>query len=213
MLGSIYGYVVRADTGAPVAAATVKLSSGRGSAPAATRSTDAAGWFTFDALAAGRWRVAATGPLGGSGEATASVLDNAVTEVTIGLDARPGWPIDDSADPRPDDDAGTQSEHHAAPGIVREPTRIGSVRGRVVRGRSNVPVADATIGILRGSGPAPDIAPMTDAAGHFAMDGLPWGDWVLSATDAEGRRGHATVHVRGYVAAEVVIRIGVDSAR
>ena len=83
----------------------------------------------------------------------------------------------------------------------------GSVRGRVVRADTGVPVDSATIGILRGAGPAPDIAPLSDADGRFAMDGLPPGEWVIGAIDVDGRRGSVEFRVGKCAVTDVVIEI------
>ena len=231
MRGSIYGYVVRVDPERPVAGAKVTLLGDLGSAPGATqdgvRSSNGAGWFTFDEVPAGMWRVVATGPAEGRGEARVSVFDNAITEVTIGLNGLHRWrattmnadQVNDMQDLISDEDGevrgtpaqcGPSGTQAPAP---RDPVRIGSVRGQVVRGTSGLPVPDATIGIIRGAGPAPDIAPMTNAEGRFAMDGLPWGVWTLSAMDRDGQRGQAKVRVWGNAAAEIVIQIGHDTTR
>ncbi len=231
MRGSIHGYVVRIDPERPVAEATVTLFRDFGSAPGVTqdgvRSSNGAGWFTFEEIPAGHWRVVATGPVDGRGEARVRVFDNAITEVTIDLNGLHRWraktlgpgQANDTADWRSDEDSEVRSEptrggtlEHQAP-ASRDPVRIGSVRGRVVHGATGMPVSDATIGIIRGAGPAPDIAPMTDAEGRFAMDGLPWGAWTLSAVDRDGQRGQAKVKVWGHAIAEIVIQIGHDATR
>ncbi len=231
MRGSIYGYVVRIDPERPVAGAKITLFSDFGPAPGVSqdgvRSSDGAGWFTFDKIPAGQWRVIATGPVDGRGEARVSVFDNAVTEVTIDLNGLHRWraktldpdQANDTVGWRSDEDSEVRSEPTQG-GVLepqtpqsRESVRIGSLRGRVVRGTSGIPVPDATIGIIRGAGPAPDIAPMTDSEGRFTMDGLPWGTWHLSAVDRDGQRGHAKVRVWGNAVAEIVIQIGHDTTR
>lgn len=70
----------------------------------------------------------------------------------------------------------------------------GSIRGRVVRDNSE-PVTDATIIIVRGPGPAPDIAPLTDSNGSFALEGLPAGDWHLQVRSPGGETGEQIVRV------------------
>ena len=57
------------------------------------------------------------------------------------------------------------------------------------------------------AGPAPDIAPVTNAEGKFSMDGLPWGTWRFHAIDPQGRRGTAEVHIWGYKTAKVTIKL------
>lgn len=57
MSGSVYGNVVEAETGEPVAGATVVCGKGRASeaarAPSMSAMTDSAGWFRFENLPAG----------------------------------------------------------------------------------------------------------------------------------------------------------------
>ena len=184
MHGSIHGYVVRGDTQRPAAGARVTIARGTGSAleagrrPDAGPMTDSAGWFAFSALEEGEWIVRAIGPNNGRGEARLSVFDNAVTEVTIVLNGLHRWMAT----------ALGSGDREKAP-------MTGSVRGRVVRADGGAPVADATVGVLRGAGPAPDIAPLTDALGRFALDGLPPGIWVLAATAPDGARGSAEFSV------------------
>lgn len=70
----------------------------------------------------------------------------------------------------------------------------GSVRGYVVN-EDGTPVADATIIVVRGAGPVPDIAPVTDDHGSFALDGLPEGNWRLRAQSPGGEVGEVGVVV------------------
>jgi hypothetical protein len=93
-----------------------------------------------------------------------------------------------------------------------ESNRAGSVQGRVVRASSGAPVPDATVGFVRGSGPAPDMAPLTDALGRFVIDGLTPGSWLLRALGPEGEEGEAEVRVYDYAPAHVVIELE-DRAR
>jgi len=196
MHGSIHGYVVRGDTQRPAASATVTIVRATGSAPDISREpdagpeTDSAGWFAFSALEEGDWIVRAVGPHGGRGEARLSVFDNAVTEVTIALNGLHRWMAT----------ALGSANREKAP-------MTGSVRGRVLRAKGGAPVADATVGVLRGAGPAPDIAPLTDALGHFALDGLPPGTWVLAATAPDGAHGTAEFSIHGNQETHIEIEV------
>ncbi len=197
MRGSIHGYVVRGDTRRPVAGATVAVLRGTGPAqgvcrePDAGPMTDSTGWFAFSALDEGEWFVRAIGPNNGRGEARLAVFDNAVTEVTIVLNGLQRWMAT----------ALGSGEQGKAP-------MTGSVRGRVLRADTHAPVADATVGVVRGAGPAPDIAPLTDALGRFALDGLPPGIWVLAATAPDGARGTAefSIHADQETHIEIEVR-------
>ena len=232
MHGSIHGYIIRLDNGQPVAGAQVSIvplmAHPNGRTAQQTRVTNGAGWFTVEGLPPGSWYVVALGPNGGTGEARVSVFDNATTEVTINLNGLQRWLASTLATAAQADDMADVQSRYGVPdtgpsdGVVEveeqqssrpapEPTRTGSVRGQVVCD-SGQPISDATITIVRGAGPAPDIAPVTDSEGHFAMDGLPWGDWELSATDPTGGHGWTELRIWGDEAVTVVIRIGSERA-
>ena len=83
----------------------------------------------------------------------------------------------------------------------------GSVRGRVLRRETGEPVPDATITVVTGSGSAPDIAPVTNDAGMFSLDGLPAGEWVLRAISPAGGTGEATARVSAGAAANMTIYV------
>jgi len=89
----------------------------------------------------------------------------------------------------------------------REYGMKGNVLGRVIRWDDGSPLADATITVVRGAGPAPDIAPMTDKAGRFAMDELPAGDWLLRAIGPDGELGETTIRVSAGATAKVTISV------
>ena len=84
---------------------------------------------------------------------------------------------------------------------------VGSLRGCVVRAGSGEPLGDAAIIVVRGAGPAPDIAPLTDGAGRFEFDGLPAGQWLLRALGPGGEMGEAPVRVTANAMADVVIEV------
>ena len=200
MPGSVGGYVVHAHSTEPLEGAEVFVVGGAGPSPDIAPLTDAAGWFAFDGLRAGDWLFGARGPDGGTGEAAVRVFDNALTEVTIEVTGVPHVPRRSHGGrakraQRPNERAGGGAH------------LVGSARGRVVRGQNGRPVIDATITIVRGAGPAPDIGPMTDRTGHFVLDGLVEGEWVLRAHAPDGAVGEGTAHVSAGHAAEVTIEV------
>jgi hypothetical protein len=223
MWGSIFGYVVRGDTERPVAGALVSIVSARAPAPDFApelgQLTNSAGWFAWEGLPEGQWLVIAVEPKSGRGEANVSVFDNSITEVTVRLNRFHRWlasaqvdEMEEMRSPGSDSDLDDTSETTGLDDVspapaFREPVRKGSVRGRVVYASSGSPVAEATITFEGEAGPAPDIAPVTNAEGKFSMDGLPWGTWRFYAIDPQGRRGTAEVHIGGYNTAKVTIRI------
>lgn len=190
--GTVRGSVVRAANGSPVADATITVLSDDGTQADIAPLTDSAGWFVLDALPVGRWLLRALGPGGDTGNATVHVFDKALSEVTIEV-------------------ATTSRPARRNPAARRtnkmERDMPGSVHGRVERAASGAPVADATISVVRGAGSAPDIAPLTDAQGRFALDGLPAGEWLLAALGPEGETGEVTVHVSAGAVTNTVIKI------
>ena len=83
----------------------------------------------------------------------------------------------------------------------------GSVSGQVVLASSDEPVGEATISVIHGAGPAPDLAPVTDSDGSFSLGNLPPGDWRLRACGPAGETGEAQVHVGADTVSTVLIRI------
>jgi uncharacterized GH25 family protein len=206
MRGSVYGYVLRAGSGEPIAGtAVVGSRSGRPSPsddawsdgpqlePDSVALTDGAGQFAFDDLQEGYWSFWTHGAPGENvAEATVPVFDDTLTEVKFEVSGS---------------SIGAQQYPAARPTGRKEPDVLGSVRGRVVRADSGDPLGDATITVVRGAGPAPDIAPLTDDAGRFVFDGLPAGQWLLRALGPEGETGEATVRVSANSAANVTIEV------
>jgi hypothetical protein len=82
----------------------------------------------------------------------------------------------------------------------------GSVRGRVKRG-DGAAVAGATVFIMKGPGPAPDIASVSDDAGSFVLDGLAEGTYVLRAVGPAQETGETPViiHASRVTDAEIVL--------
>jgi hypothetical protein len=70
----------------------------------------------------------------------------------------------------------------------------GSVRGQVITD-DGAPVAGATVLIGTGPGPAPDIAPISDSAGSFVLDGLAEGTYVLRAFGPGAQTGETSVSI------------------
>lgn len=196
MRGSVYGYVVRATNRSPLTGVTITGSRWEGdslqSAPYTVALTDDTGRFTFDALREGNWSFRTHGIGGTSGEATVSVFDDAVTEVTIEVG-------------RASDRAWEDLATH--PTDRTEPDMRGGVHGYVVRADNGRRLSDATITVVRGTGFALDIAPITDDSGQFFLDGLPEGNWLLRALGAGGETGEATVRVVADAVATVTIEV------
>ncbi|MCA1563085.1 MAG: carboxypeptidase-like regulatory domain-containing protein [Acidobacteria bacterium] len=170
--------------------------SGEGTEPDIAPVTDDDGAFGLDGLPPGEWLLRALGPAGEVGNATVQVFDTAVNDVTIEVGGLPRAPRRGG---------GARPQHRTERGMR------GSVRGRVVRMDNGEPVADATITVVRGAGPAPDIAPLTNDAGVFNLDGLPAGEWVLRAIGPDGETGDATAQVSVGSVANIIVRIGAMS--
>jgi uncharacterized GH25 family protein len=147
--------------------------------PDLTLLTDLNGSFLLDELLAGDWHLEVRSPEGQVGENVVHVEGNSVTDATISLRMTNGGPA----------------------------MQRGRIRGRVVRADTGAPVADAAITIVRGPGPAPDIAPLTDSNGNFALDDLPAGDWQLRAQTSRGEIGDEVVTVFDNSLADVTIRV------
>jgi len=194
MRGSVCGYVVRADDGTPVAKTTIDVVSGPGSAPAPVVVTDSDGSFALTDLSEGEWVLSARSPSGCGQTATVHVFDNALSDVTIGVTESP------------------RVAQRVATGQKIKKNKMergmsGSVRGRVMRADNGKPLEDATITVVRGSGPAPDISPLTDRAGWFVLDGLLEGEWLLQALGPGGETGESTVQVSAGSVADITINV------
>jgi hypothetical protein len=196
MRGNVVGSVVHAGSNRPVARAEVSVLAG----PVPTRElgvlTNEAGRFDLRAWPPGRWRLRATGPLGERGEGEVQVFNDAVSDLLIETDGgryvEPRTPVPGQG--------GTPATRSS-----------GGIRGRVVLGVSGRPIADAAITILRGAGPAPDIAPLTNADGAFALDDLPSGVWSLRAVGPDGQSGETTVVVLPGTLSDARITLGAQS--
>jgi len=193
MRGSLCGYVLHDAGERPVRNAVVEAVT-RGAPAARTALTDATGWFSLDGLAPGEWLLHARAPDSEAGEASAPVFGNAFSSVTI----RIGGPAGDG--PLPDRDPLFKAW------VMR--MEHGSLDGYVVRAATGLPVADATITVVSGTGALPDIAPLTNERGRFRMDGLPPGDWRLHALAPDGEAGEASVRVLSGAVVEVSIVVG-----
>lgn len=79
----------------------------------------------------------------------------------------------------------------------------GSLSGYVLRGDD--PVVDAAISVVVGVGSYPDIAPVTDSNGWFALDELDPGRWRLRASAPDGATGEADAEVWANSMSEVTI--------
>ena len=193
--GGLEGHVVHARTGLPVENATLTVVRGPGPAPGIAPLTDSAGWFALDGLALGDWVLRAVGPDEETGEASVHVVSGACASVTIAVE-------------RPVQDARSSSTSRLAPERAAMTRQSGTVEGHVVRAETGLPLENATVTVVQGSGSAPDIAPVTDSAGWFALDGLPVGHWVLRATGPGGETGEARVRVSTAEVIAITICIG-----
>jgi len=188
--GSIEGHIIRSQTREPVENATITVVRGPGPVPDIAPLTDSTGWFALSGLLPGKWVLLARGPDDETGETTVQVLSGGFSNVTIAIASSP----------------------HAygvsnLPNYPVNQTRLGSVDGHVVHAGTGLPVENATVTVVQGTGPAPDIAPLTDSGGWFALDGLPSGDWVLAARGPNGETGEATVRVTAGDLAQITIAI------
>jgi len=150
------------------------------------------GGFVLSGLSEGEGVLSALSSAG-RGQARVYAFDNASSEVTIEITEVPGG-----------------AARGGGVGQTKKTERgaTGSLRGRVVHISTGKPVADAAISVVHGAGPVPDIAPLTDSSGWFALDGLPAGDWLLRALGPSGETGEATVCVSAGRVAEMVIKTG-----
>lgn len=81
MVGTLCGYVVRG--GRTVVDAAVTVEEGQGQHADMAPLSDSDGWFALDNLVPGRWRLRATAPDGGVGEASVDIWDQTLSEMTI----------------------------------------------------------------------------------------------------------------------------------
>ena len=192
-LGGVRGRIVRVSNEQAVFGATVSVVSGDGREPDICPVSDADGFFALDGLEEGEWLLRALGRDGETGTATVHVFENSMSDVTIEVGIGPRGPRRSG---------GTRHSHRS------ERNMRGNVRGRVVRSGSEEPIADASITIVSGPGSAPDIAPVTNESGMFALDGLPAGEWSLRAIAPDGSTGEATVRVAAGSSASVTVQVG-----
>jgi Carboxypeptidase regulatory-like domain len=180
--GNVRGRVVDTASGEPIGYATVIVVSGPGAVREHVFVASSAGWFELDEVPVGDWLLRARSDAGATGIATVRVVANALSQMTIAVN---GW--------RDIDQPTSSIEPIFATGGH---AMVGRLVGHVIYADDGRPVADATVTILRGAGPAPDIAPMTDRNGSFALDGLPAGSWLLRAVGPGGETGLVQVSVR-----------------
>jgi uncharacterized GH25 family protein len=191
--GNVRGRVIDTASGAPIGYATVIVVSGPGPVPDHVFVASSAGWFELDDVPVGDWLLRARSDAGATGIASVRVTAHARSDMTIAVD---GLPATDQ--PTPGIEPIFDTEGHAM---------TGRLIGHVIYADDGRPVADATVTILRGAGPAPDIAPMTDRNGSFALDELPAGSWLLRAIGPGGETGLVQVSVRPGSITDVVIKI------
>lgn len=191
--GNVRGRVVDTSSGEPIGYATVVVVSGPGPVPVHMFVASSAGWFELDGVPVGDWLLRAHSDTGVTGMATVRVDRNALSNLTILVD-RMGtshWPASATAPIF----------------TAQEYPMTGQLIGHVVYAGDGKPVANATVTILRGAGPAPDIAPMTDRNGRFTLGGLPAGSWLLRAVGPGGEAGLVQVSMRPGSTTEVLIKL------
>jgi hypothetical protein len=191
--GNVRGRVVDMASGAPIGYASVVVVSGSGPVPDYVFVASSTGWFELDDVPVGEWLLRARNDDGATGIATVRVMANALTEMAIAVD---GLPATDWPEPAIEPFYETQ-EHRM----------IGRLIGQVIDADNGRPVADATVNVLRGPGQAPDIAPVTDRNGNFALDGLPAGSWLLRAVGPNGETGLVQASVRPGSITQALIRL------
>jgi hypothetical protein len=189
-MGSIRGQVVSAGGGSPIGDATITVVAGAGQFADIAPMTDQNGWFALDNLPVGRWRLRAMEPGGATGEAAVEVFENALSELTIEIP-----------------DVGSNNTPPGQRPAEHPRDLAGSLRGNVIRADTHEPVGQVTIMIVSGPAAAPDVAPVTDRDGWFALDDLAPGDWQLRADGPNGETGEATAHVEGGALSEVTILV------
>jgi uncharacterized protein (DUF2141 family) len=85
--------------------------------------------------------------------------------------------------------------------------QVGStIAGKVIRLDTGLPVRDASVMIVSGPAPSPDIARITDESGAFSFSGLAPGEWLLRAIAPTSQSGQRSV----YVAAEATALTSID---
>ncbi len=72
------------------------------------------------------------------------------------------------------------------------PTQV-QITGWVRRSTTDLPARNATVTIVDGPAPAPDIAAVTDDGGAFSFHGLTPGTWLVRALAPDGERSEAWV--------------------
>jgi hypothetical protein len=187
MRGSVVGCVVSHGDGAPIPAATIEVIEGPSHEIAAV--TNGAGTFILEELLPGDWLLAASAGDRKGYSPKIRIFDDAATAVTIELPDSRG----------------------RAPGRPRRKGRGSmpvTIHGRVRSEESDQPIADATVVVDAGPGPAPDIAAVTDRLGAFSFHGLAPGQWLVVAVTPDGKRGETWVDASGAETAEASITIG-----
>ncbi|MGL4230014.1 MAG: MSCRAMM family protein [Casimicrobium sp.] len=91
--------------------------------------------------------------------------------------------------------------------------QVGStIAGKVIRLDTGFPVADASVMIVSGPAPSPDIARITDASGAFSFSGLAPGEWLLRAIAPTSQSGQRSVYVAAEATALTSIEIDFSQA-
>jgi hypothetical protein len=84
---------------------------------------------------------------------------------------------------------------------------LGTLQGRVLHKANGRPVEGATIVVVRGAGPMPDIAQLSGADGRFTLHGLAAGEWLLAAYGSSGEQGTGQASVPPGACAQLIIQV------
>ncbi len=90
------------------------------------------------------------------------------------------------------------------------PAASGIIAGKVIAANTGFPIENASVMLISGAAPAPDIAPITNAAGEFMFAGLATGAWTLRAVSPDGLAASLRVNLSANQATRVTIAIGAD---
>ena len=79
------------------------------------------------------------------------------------------------------------------------------LQGRVISIDGAGPVANASVAVVDGPAPAPDLAALTDGDGRFALSCLAMGRWRVRAYGPGGGQGEAVIELPQRYDAEITL--------
>lgn len=235
MNGTILGQVVMGAARRPVPGAKVVLRGPLPGGAVLSLQTRSDGAFVARDLVPGQWEVAAAGAARVVVDVLARATTPVMLELQSGAPAQlapdlatwqaPALPAGTVAEPdiyleRPGDQSMDTVSCDAGQDLIAassdwpEPAqgafqlrRSGAAVGLVRDVRQGRSVANATITCFSSHGSAPDIAPISDAAGRFYLDGLSEGLWIIRAVAEDGRAGESVLAVRAGMRSHVEIEL------